>query len=657
MGFNIGGFAQGLQGGIGTGMALRRGRQDERLRDVLARQLETQEMADQEALGALGGQFSEEGLDDPFMFRMVDWFRNRKGGQRKALASQAQVQPGVPADTGMGMGPDQGLYADGGMPKRSALRGYGEGGMVDEDDPRKGTRRSPTSPEGKRAAERAQARARPAPTTSTQTVEGDPSKYKPARPGQTGNAPRSATGRMPKYEGVGVDKAGGVKPDDSAWEKTKGRTSGALKAGTAGYLAGAAATGAAEGYDTSTDEMYDQLALSKQGDPNETYNADNPLAFLASPEFWKDAGVRTVGVMGSVGRAILPDSWTRSRDELAGREAPQPQMAAAPAPAPAPAAPPAGGATSAISRARSAPAAAPSGSTMGPPQPQVDFSSVSPQEIPDFKVDDWSKHRQLAVRQLVARGIPLGDAFERVDQQVTAMQQRGFTNFAQQGLALMEAGNQRAAMSAFRAAFQYFPSGTDVKFGMQNGQIIGIGVDEKTGETVGAPMLLDAERVSAMIDNFNTPGAWQAWAKDRRDFQQKMREYEEVTKPQSEGLTSAALTQADAAQARSQADLIYARTGGGSGASGYMTHERDAMRQLSGAFMNIEGVEGDPMVARSLASASMQIWQRFGGEQPWPTIVEAVSRAAQIQDPQQRAAMFARLGVADPMSVGAGPPQ
>lgn len=290
----------------------------------------------------------------------------------------------------------------------------------------------------------------------------------------------------------------------------------------------------------------------------------------------------------------------------------------------------------------------------GPGMQQMNFSGRNPAEVPNFTTDEWVKHRRNSMAQMIARGIPVTEAMEKVDQQITGMQQRNFANYAMQGIALMQAGDMNGAQAALYAAFQYFPSGSDVKFGTHNGQLFGVGIDEKTGQPVGQPFPVTPDSIAAVVDNFRKEGAWNEWTKDRREFQQKMRQYEEVDRPLAEAQGSAWLTNADAnvldANARNQA-----ASGGGSAG---LTDLRATRNYFTEQYMNVEGLDVSPELARNLASASMQIWEMQGRRIDPTQIIEAVSRAVRIKDPQQRQAFFSRMGVSDPianMGSGGGP--
>lgn len=239
--------------------------------------------------------------------------------------------------------------------------------------------------------------------------------------------------------------------------------------------------------------------------------------------------------------------------------------------------------------------------------PSFDFSDIEPADVPDMKTDEWKQYRQMIIRDAARRGQPI----DQVNERITQMQQKNFHNYGQQGLALQQAGNIRGAMAAYRAAFQYFPNGNDVEFGINRNkrtgqqQIIGFGKDEKTGKIVpGSEIIMEPERVAVLLENFKNPAAFRMWTKDWRDFQQDMREYEEVKKPQAQALTSAALTNAQANL--TQAENYRLRQGGQGGMK--QSDVRAAQEMFAGMLME-QGV-ADPDTALQLADIAIQLKQR-----------------------------------------------
>lgn len=244
-----------------------------------------------------------------------------------------------------------------------------------------------------------------------------------------------------------------------------------------------------------------------------------------------------------------------------------------------------------------------------PSQQNFDMSAIEPADVPDMKTDEWKQYRQMIIRDATRRGQPI----DQVNDRITAMQQKNFLNYGQQGLALQQAGNARGAMAAYRAAFQYFPNGNDVEFGIQKNkrtgqpQIIGFGKDEKTGKVVpGSEMIMDPERVAVLMENFKNPQAFRMWTKDWRDFQQTKREYEEVKKPLAQA-------QADALATNSEANVLRAENAGlragGAGAGGLKQSDVRAAQEMFAGMLMENGVE-DQAQAMELADIAIQLKQR-----------------------------------------------
>jgi hypothetical protein len=232
-----------------------------------------------------------------------------------------------------------------------------------------------------------------------------------------------------------------------------------------------------------------------------------------------------------------------------------------------------------------------------------DFKDVDPMEVPDYKTRDWAEFRKNAVRGAIARGMPYADAVDKVDQQVIGMQMRGFQNFATQGMALQQAGDLKAAAAAYRAAFQYMPTTSDVKFSIVKGNLVAYGVDEETGQPESRPWLVNPETLSVMAKNFSTPGAWAEHAQDRREHDDRIgiaqqeidhrnRRLDEYEKPV--GMANAASSRLSAEASMTSA----LRSRGGSGDDGpsgseMLAGDKDVRELVMEAAM-AAGEDGDP---------------------------------------------------------------
>ena len=278
------------------------------------------------------------------------------------------------------------------------------------------------------------------------------------------------------------------------------------------------------------------------------------------PGLGKDVAIRTIGQAVQIGRNLLPDALTP--DGFGPRPT---------AKKPARVAPDAGRSTSGPPRRSGLsrdPAAAPAGPARqavpsepkGPPEDEtIDMTQFHPQEVPNMGTTDWEAYRASAMREQRRLGTNGLQALKEVDDTITAMQQKGFAKYAQQGMALQTAGNLQGAMSAYRAAYQYFPTGYDVRLGLYKGKIVGLGIDEATGKPAGTPRLVNEESIGAMLNNLSDPAAWNHWAKDRRDFELGLRKFD-VDKASAENTMRYQTTLGQEAQNRTGIDQQNADT-------------------------------------------------------------------------------------------------
>lgn len=172
--------------------------------------------------------------------------------------------------------------------------------------------------------------------------------------------------------------------------------------------------------------------------------------------------------------------------------------------------------------------------------PLIDFSTVrdvSPAEMPSKGKLEWEKERNFYAAQAIANGRDPLEALKAVD----AKQMRGFTQYGQMAVQMLQNGDCTGAANALYAAYQYFPNGVDAKFGIHRGKddscvLIGMGTDEETGEPIkeGKPTVITVDSLAAQIENMTNPGALRAWTKDWQNAEAKAREYNEVTRPAAE---------------------------------------------------------------------------------------------------------------------------
>lgn len=527
------------------------------------------------------------GLQDPFSFKMGEWFKQKFAGKKKKKKALDVGGEEFGGSSNPGVAPDM-------EPAQSYGLGedYADGGDVSEEEKirrRAAANRARSSERGGSTTESVQGADRTVKPTRTAIPEG-------ARPGL---ARRVLNGKLAKGAGA-LATAGAVlsATDDDYDERANQRFP---------YL-------------SSTDEQ------AAEGGPKEALKFGARRALM----FASDLGDNLTG--GNLHR-FYGDSQ--------GGEAPQGAPLAAASPGDAPFetnedwTPPGGGGSMGASvGARSyqgggARAALPS--AKGPDI--VDFSDIDidPKDVPNMQMDDWKKYRAQMIAAAQKSGNP--EAVAQVNNQVTQMQHSGFLNYAQQGFALQQAGNVRGAMAAYRAAFQYFPNGNDVEFGVHKdrktgrSQIVGFGKDEKTGKVVpGTELVMDPERVSTLIENFKNPQAFRMWTKDWREFEQGRREYEEVRKPLAQAQADYMANNAEARglTAENQA-LRYALGSGGGGGMGY---KQSDMRGDNAAFVSAaQNMTMDkPEDAEALVNAMARI-KAIAPQIPPGVVVYAIKQA------------------------------
>jgi hypothetical protein len=153
-----------------------------------------------------------------------------------------------------------------------------------------------------------------------------------------------------------------------------------------------------------------------------------------------------------------------------------------------------------------------------------DVTKLNPSDIPNFTAKDWEAHRAKLMRSYGLAGMSYAEAYDKVDQQVIATQQRGFVQFAKMAEAAMAAGDLKAAGTAVVAAFQNMPTTTHLKVGVFNNHLVGFPIDEDTGQQAGSPVVITPELLNSVMVNFASPQVWAEHAQDRRLGDQKDRE-------------------------------------------------------------------------------------------------------------------------------------
>lgn len=515
-------------------------------------------------------------LQDPFAFKLFDFIKS-KAKKKKQAVSTGQIAPtdSVAQTAAPEMNPyDAASPPQQAIPTEDEFGGYADGGSIPE---RKDLRDKMSDKELKKYRQNNAGATEEAPTRSMR----DKINMRPVEGGsRMGNAARAV--------GRGIGKA------------------------AAGYALMAPLA-------NQTADDADARYAQRFGWDEYPRNEDGSIGQEASvPGYLKYLGKRALGYASDVGDMVTGGlaGYFYNDNPHAAQASPPPQAAAGMGgAAQAPASPQRMALSTMEVRAKPAARAA----VRSDPE-HVDFSQmdIDPHEVPDMKTDDWKRYRAELMDAARQSGRP--DQVEKVNDMVTNMQQKGFMNYAQQGLALQQAGNIRGAMSAYRAAYQYFPNGHDVEFGVHKGKIVGFGKDEKTGKVVpGTELVMDPERVAVLIENFKNPQAFRMWTTDWRDFHQKERQYQEVTKPLAQA-------QANALENRSEADVLRAenaqlKAGQTPGAGAGLRNAEHVFRERVGML----GIQ-DEAQADYLASVMSQI-KVANPNVPDNAIVQAIMQA------------------------------
>ena len=254
---------------------------------------------------------------------------------------------------------------------------------------------------------------------------------------------------------------------------------------------------------------------------------------------------------------------------------------------------------------------------------EIDFSTearqVMPEDIPAHSSKDWEEERKYWAASAIMKGEDPFEAMKKVDQQ----QLNGFARYAMQATALMDGGDIEGATRALYAAYQYFPNGKDVKFGVQtdkggNRVIVAMGRNEESGESSGPPQVLDRNVISRMVENMQKPGALRAWTTDWQATEQKLWE---------QGFKQDELKEKgrhNRAMEEGYANRSAAIAAGGSGGMRQTDYDR-----AFGEFMNsqeLRSLEDEP-VADDLADVMARLYQKAGPQTPYPSIIKAVMAA------------------------------
>ncbi len=143
-----------------------------------------------------------------------------------------------------------------------------------------------------------------------------------------------------------------------------------------------------------------------------------------------------------------------------------------------------------------------------PSNPDVAHLQVDQSQVPTFTTEHWQQMRNGIEHHAVANGMSGGEADVLANDTVTKFQHQNFLEYMQRAAAADAAGNKQGAMAFLKAGYQFFPTGHDMHFGLDpnSGDIIGYGVNEKTGQPVqNGAVRMNQQGMHAVMTHFADP--------------------------------------------------------------------------------------------------------------------------------------------------------
>lgn len=123
---------------------------------------------------------------------------------------------------------------------------------------------------------------------------------------------------------------------------------------------------------------------------------------------------------------------------------------------------------------------------------------------------DWEAYRK-SIRQAVKDRGGDAKAVLEADRMVTEYQMKKFEEYGTQAYAALAAGDAQTARRLMSQAFQYVPTGTQMRFetrtSPQGQQLVAIFTDEESGEPVDAKVM-SPESLLGYIERLKNPAAW-----------------------------------------------------------------------------------------------------------------------------------------------------
>jgi hypothetical protein len=260
---------------------------------------------------------------------------------------------------------------------------------------------------------------------------------------------------------------------------------------------------------------------------------------------------------------------------------------------------------------------------------------VNPAEMPTYTTEDWVAYRSATATNMIARGASPDEAHEAI----TNMQHRGFMNNGLQALTLLASGDAPRATMALKAAYQYFPNGMDVKFGMTtdaSGQpaLVAMGQPEGDPDAPGAgkPMVLNQERLSKLIHNMKDPAAFTQWTKDWRDEQFQRQKHRDTTAINTANAETARIN-ARSGETRAASGYLRAASSGSGG--GYKISDAAAASESFDDLLRMEGLDREFEQGELLGLRAMmeQVWMAEQGEAGRGEVAQIVLNAVSGDEP------------------------
>lgn len=277
----------------------------------------------------------------------------------------------------------------------------------------------------------------------------------------------------------------------------------------------------------------------------------------------------------------------------------------------------------------------------------IDFSKgdIRAEDIPNVTVNDWIEYRKQSVRNLMLQGKTAAEA----NQEINTMQQQGAANYLAQATAHYAGGDLRGAAAAMQMSYQYFPNGSNIRFGIHTGQdgqrvLVGMGTNEETGEMVGTPSVITAESLAVLRANFEDPNKFLAWTKDQHAEDLEERKFEETLR---EGESMRTL--------REDQGAYYRGTGAGNEARGRAAGQGsvETVEEAQAIFWDVledQMIGRDKPVGMYLWSIMTQV-KRANVKEDASRIGETILRLYMDEEnPDELDAVLQRMGIA------AGPP-